>query len=107
MHPTLRRWTAALAVAVAVCGGLLWNTRRANAATREAAASAASTAASVAAEAVVRDADIAFYERRIAEDPASSIDRTRLGELLVQRARASNDYRDFLRAEAAARASLA
>lgn len=107
MHTTLRRWSAALAVAVAVCGGLLWNTRRANAATREAAVSAASTAASVAAEAAIRDADIEFYERRITEDPASSIDRTRLGELLLQRARASNDYRDFLRAEESARASLA
>ena len=68
------------------------------------------TAAAVkaaAAEASIRSADIAFYEQRIANDPASALNRTRLAELLLQRARAQNDYQDFLRAEQVARASLA
>ena len=105
MHTTLRRWIAPLAVAVAVCVGLLWNTRRADAAKRTNAALVLASAAA-AAEVSIRSADIEFYERRIVEDPESATDRTRLGELLLQRARASNDYQDFVRAEEVARGSL-
>lgn len=100
---TLRRSGAALAVAVAVGGGLWFKTHHAETEARMAAESAAASAAD---EASIRSADIAFYERRIAEDPESATDRTRLSELLLQRARASNDFGDFLRAEQVARESL-
>lgn len=104
---TLRRWSAALAVAVAVSGGVLWNARHVEATARRNAAAAAAAAAAVADEARSRSANIAFYEQRIAEDPASATDRTRLGELLLQRARASNEYQDYVRAEEVVRGSLA
>jgi len=53
------------------------------------------------------DSDIAFYERRIAEDSQSAIDRGLLAGLYVQRARATGDVGDYARAEALARRSLA
>ncbi len=106
MHMTLRRWSAVIAVAVvaAVYGSISWNARRAEAATRQRLANAAEASAT---DASIRSADIAFFERRIAEDPESAVDMTRLGELLVHRARESNTYEDYERAEEVARASLA
>jgi len=55
----------------------------------------------------LRDADIAFYEKRAAEDPWSAADRAQLAGLWLQRGRESGDPADFRRAEAAARASTA
>ncbi|MGH8436157.1 MAG: tetratricopeptide repeat protein [Pseudomonas sp.] len=50
--------------------------------------------------------DIAFYERRAAEDPWSAADRAVLARLYLQRGRETGEYADFQRAERAARTSL-
>lgn len=55
----------------------------------------------------VRDKDIAFYEQRLREDPASATDRSRLGLLYLSRARERGDYADVQRAESLAVQSLA
>jgi len=54
----------------------------------------------------IPDADISFYERRVAEDAQSALDRGILAGLYVQRARATGDVEDYARAEALARRSL-
>jgi tetratricopeptide (TPR) repeat protein len=51
-------------------------------------------------------ADIAFYERRAAEDAWSAADRAALARLYLQSGRETGEYRDYQRAEAAARAAL-
>jgi tetratricopeptide (TPR) repeat protein len=58
-------------------------------------------------QARIRDLDIEFYQRRIARDPRSAGDYTRLAGLFLQRARERDDARDVLRAESTARHSLA
>ncbi len=55
----------------------------------------------------VRERDIALYERRASEDPASAADRAQLAGLYLQRARDTGDPAYFLRAEDAARRALA
>lgn len=60
-----------------------------------------------AAEGARRDADLAFYQARAAQDPWGAGDRARVAALYLQRARETGDYPDYLHAEAAARASLA
>jgi tetratricopeptide (TPR) repeat protein len=57
-------------------------------------------------EARIRDLDIEFYQDRIARDPRSAGDYTRLAGLYLQRARESADDRDLLHAETTARRSL-
>lgn len=73
--------------------------------------SVARTAAAIApirlSEAEIRDQDIAFYERRAAEDTTSASDRARLAALYLQRGRATGDFADYGRAERLARGSLA
>lgn len=54
----------------------------------------------------VRNQDIAFYQKRLTEDPKSAEDLAQLGGLYLQRAREAGDYEDFRRAEAAARRSV-
>src|SRR2546422_2627654 len=63
-------------------------------------------AARVRAEAAGRDADIAFYVRRVAADPIGAADRSRLAGLYLQRARETADFGDYRRAERLARRSL-
>ena len=58
-------------------------------------------------EAAVRAADITFFEARAARDPYSAGDRSRLGSLLLSRARATGRYEDLVAAERIARASVA
>jgi tetratricopeptide (TPR) repeat protein len=58
-------------------------------------------------EAHIRDLDIEFYQYRIARDPRSAGDYTRLAGLYLQRARESADDRDLMLAEMASRHSLA
>ena len=58
-------------------------------------------------DAEVRDLDIRFYERRIAEDSLSAADRARLSALYLQRAREIGSNQDYARAEQLAHASLA
>lgn len=55
----------------------------------------------------VRERDIALYEKRATEDPASAADRAQLAGLYLQRARDTGDPAYFLRAEDAARRALA
>jgi tetratricopeptide (TPR) repeat protein len=54
----------------------------------------------------VSEREIAFYQKRVAEDTASAADQARLAALFLQRARESGDYEDFRRSERAARRSL-
>ncbi len=54
-----------------------------------------------------RDADIAFFERRVAADPIGAADRARLAALYLQRGRETGDFGDYRRAERLARRSLA
>ena len=61
----------------------------------------------VAAEAGRRDADIAFFERRVGEDPASAADRARLAALYLRRARETGGFTDVERAADQAKRSLA
>src|SRR2546426_1999224 len=63
-------------------------------------------AARVRAEAAGRDADIAFYVRRVAADPIGAADRSRLAGLYLQRARETADFGDYRRAQRLARPSL-
>lgn len=64
------------------------------------------TVPQVMAQVTLRQQDIAFFERRVAEDPFGGSDRARLAYLYLQRARETGEYEDFRRAEAAARASV-
>jgi tetratricopeptide (TPR) repeat protein len=54
----------------------------------------------------LRDLDIAFWARRIGEDPTGAEDRMRLAALLLQRARETGSYGDVLRADTVARAAM-
>lgn len=60
-----------------------------------------------AASAERRDGEIAFYERRVAEDPESALDLAQLAGIHLQRGRELGQYSDIVRAETAARRSLA
>lgn len=60
-----------------------------------------------AAEAGRRDADIALFERRVAEDPWSAADRSRLAALYLRRARETGGFTDVERATEQAKRSLA
>lgn len=67
----------------------------------------ARAAARVAAERALLDADLAFFEARVARDPRGAADRLQLAQLHVRRAHATAGVFDWERAEALARASLA
>jgi hypothetical protein len=58
-------------------------------------------------EAAVLDADLAFYETRLANDPESAGDHAMVAQLNMTRARATASFQDFERAEGLARRSLA
>ncbi len=101
----MRTRIVALASAALVAGGGgWWNVHRLAAMERTATTEAVSATV---AEREMHTADIAFFEARAARDPESATDRTRLAALYVQRARETSDEQDYLRAERAARASLA
>ncbi len=55
--------------------------------------------------AAIRDADISFYEARVARDPYGARDRAVLGALYLGRGRASGNENDYRRAERLARES--
>lgn len=95
-----RKRTVAVAMALATATGLTVIARRAAGRPDETAA------AEAARELAIRDADIAFYQRRVARDPMGAADRAQLGSLLLQRARETGSYEDYLRAEEVARRSL-
>ena len=71
-----------------------------------AAARTAAVARARAEDARRRDADIAFFLRRVAADPIGAADRARLAALYLQRGRETGDFEDYRRAEALARRSL-
>src|SRR5688500_16455128 len=101
----VRGWAGALALAAAAGGGgAWWAARRAASAER---AESARAAAAAAEERAIHARDIAFHAARAARDPDGAADRARLAALYLQRARDADDFEDYLRAEAAARASLA
>jgi len=52
------------------------------------------------------EADLRFYQARVAQDPFGAADRAKLAGLYAQRARETGEYEDYLRAEREARASL-
>lgn len=54
----------------------------------------------------LRNEAIAFYERRLAEDPHSSLDMTQLAALLMEQGRMTGDESAFARAESLSRRSL-
>src|SRR5262245_33506821 len=56
--------------------------------------------------AAIRELDIAFFERRVADDPSGAMDLVRLGGLYLERFRAAGNEADLVAAEAAARRSL-
>ena len=58
-------------------------------------------------ESEIRDLDIAFFEKRAAEDTIGANDRARLAMLYMDRARTSGSFSDYERAEQLARKSLA
>ncbi len=66
----------------------------------------AGAAHEVSARSARRDADIAFFRRRVAADPIGAADRSRLATLYLQRARETANYEDYRRAERLARRSL-
>ena len=53
-----------------------------------------------------RRQEIAFYERRLREDPRSALDMAQLAALLVEEGRMTGDERVFVEAEALSRKSL-
>lgn len=55
--------------------------------------------------AAIRDADISFYEARVANDPYGARDRAVLGALYLGRGRATGNEKDYRRAERLARES--
>ena len=57
-------------------------------------------------ESEVRSLDIAFYEKRVAEDTFSAADRSRLAGLYLQRARETGSFVDYDRAAGLSRKSL-
>lgn len=101
---TRRNWFAALLIAglLAAVGG--WGAVRVLASERM--RRAPEPGAAAAAEAAVREKDIAFFERRAAEDPISAADRAELASRYLQRSRETGDFSDVLRAEELARKSL-
>lgn len=94
----IRTTAAAILLAGAGVGGLL-----ALHGTREVEAAPATLAA----EGEIREKDIALFELRAEQDPFSALDRARLASLYLQRSRSTGDFQDVLRAEAAARESIA
>ena len=61
----------------------------------------------IAAERALHDADIAFYQQRVARDPTGALDHLHLAGLFLQRARERTTPADLNRAETEARQSLA
>ncbi|HSB53391.1 MAG TPA: hypothetical protein VLD58_03510 [Gemmatimonadales bacterium] len=68
---------------------------------------AASSAARPPARLPAQQADILFYQSRVARDPYGARDRAALAALYLARGRANNDPSDFARAESLATVSLA
>ncbi|HEX6747247.1 MAG TPA: tetratricopeptide repeat protein [Longimicrobium sp.] len=107
----MRRRAFTIVAAMLIAGAVAASARAAVAHADEARARRSADAIRAAAairadEAARRDAEVRFFEARVAEDPFAAADRARLAGLYLQRARETGDYADYPRAEAAARASL-
>ncbi len=105
-----RHWRAvaglALAVGASIAAARLADRNDAPQPAEPASSAAFDSAASVAAAAVI-DGDIEFYEARAMRDPYSAGDHARLALLFLERGRTRGDPDDAIRAERAARSSLA
>src|SRR5215212_919426 len=106
-----RRWWVPFAGTMVVGAGWLAIHRAglpASATAAETGAARADTGAvATLSEDEARTRDIAFYERRVAQDSESALDQSNLATLYVQRARATGDVSDYARAESLARHSIA
>jgi tetratricopeptide (TPR) repeat protein len=111
MTPTIRlrmgrpvAWTAAATIVVAAVAvaGIALRPRAGAATVRLLPPPPASATA-----AEQRDRDIALFSERAAADPLGALDRSRLAELYLDRARSTGSFDDLSRAEEVARQSLA
>ena len=66
----------------------------------------AEQAATISRERTIRDRDIEFFDARVTGDPTGSLDRLRLGALVLARGRETGNPADFVRAETEALASV-
>ncbi len=94
------RWALVALIGIAVTGGLLWHSE-----TRSTPVHAAATSIRLT-PAQMLDSNIAFYEAVARRDPTGGMALGTLALLYMRRARATGDYQDVLRSEAAARKSL-
>jgi tetratricopeptide (TPR) repeat protein len=104
---SVRKWTAVVGAIGLAAAGVWWTAeaRMQLVATHQ--ASSRTDADSMLSESEIRDRDIAFFERRVAEDALGASDRSQLATLYMDRARASGIFVDYQRAEKLARRSLA
>ena len=106
-----KRWQravqAAATVIIATTVVMTWSVVERRAAAARRATIIAQAAADAALETAIRTKDIAFYEQRAARDPESAGDRAQIATLYFQRARETNQFQDYLRAEEAARSAIA
>ena len=106
----LRHWRIAAGIGVAACAGVvLWrlDVRSGDATVPAYTASTLAPQAALLDADEILDEDIVFYETRAAADPYSAGDHARLALLLLERGRTRGDPDDAVRAEQAARLSLA
>lgn len=101
-----QRFIAALGALAVIGGGTLWYIGQERTAPALRPSLTTSAFASTRVDPEARDREIAWFQERAAEDPYSAGDRARLATLFLQRARATGNYDDVLRAEAEARRSL-
>ena len=101
----MRRFVLLLVVTLLAVGAVPAAARRLAARPRPAPPAIVAGAPAVDADSV-RDVDIAFWARRGSTDPLGAEDRVMLAALLLQRARETGSYGDYLRADSAARVAL-
>ena len=100
----MKRFTLLFAGAGAIAAGIaVWSTRLRH----EEAVTPIAAAAPKLSESKIRDLDIAFFEKRAAQDSTGANDRARLAMLYMDRARTTGGFSDYERAEQLARKSLA
>ncbi|MGQ0713061.1 MAG: tetratricopeptide repeat protein [Gemmatimonadaceae bacterium] len=102
---TLFGASAACCALIALGGGVAWHAHASATADGRSVLISRAYAAD-AGELELHDREIAFFERRAAEDPYSAGDQAELARRFLQRARRTGSFHDVLRAESAARRSL-
>jgi tetratricopeptide (TPR) repeat protein len=94
------RWLSLSLLGIAVSGGFLWHSEARGAHVANVAATPRFTPAQL------LDSNIVFYEGVARRDPSGGMALGQLALFYMRRARATGDYQDVLRSEAAARKSL-